>query len=188
MSEIPKKAPKRIKDKKQTPEERLELMRYNHMMYGPTVGEQKLSPRKTDYGASYLKHPKFQSLMTAFRKGSTFKFDVTVNETISTIATDGSHITFNDKVLYYTRPLNKYEENLFLDRVSSVQHQTNEAVVHLVFAVLRSFPELGEPQILYMYHKFYYGNESLESGETGPGSNILIGSYKHQKPHERPRN
>jgi hypothetical protein len=187
MTEPAEKSPKRIKDYKPTPEQRQANMRYNQMMYGPTEGELKHAPRKVDFGASYLKHPKFQSLMTAFRRGASFKFDITAGGALSCIATDGTHITFNDKVIYYTRPLNKHVDNLFLDRASAVQLQGNDAVVHLVFAVLRSFPELGEPQLAYQYHKLYQGNESLETGPTGPGSNLLIGGFKHSKPLERPK-
>jgi hypothetical protein len=179
------KAPKKVKEKKQTPQERLEAMRYNHMMYGPTEGELKMAPKKIDFGASFLKHPKFQSLMTAFKNGTAFKFDVTTNGKISTISTDGSHISFDTKVLFYARSLNKYEDNLLLDRGSAVQLQSTDAVVHLVFAVLRSLPELGEPPFSYMHHKFYQGTGSLETSATDQGSNILIGPYKHNKTHEK---
>ena len=181
------KAPKKVKEKKQTPQERLEAMRYNHMMYGPTEGELKMAPKKIDFGASFIKHPKFQSLMTAFKNGTAFKFDITANGKISTIATDGSHITFDAKVLFYARPLNKYEDNLLLDRGSAVQLQSTDAVVHLVFAVLRSLPELGEPPLSYLHHKFYQGTGSLETSATDQGSNILIGPYKHNKTHEKTR-
>ena len=188
MTETPGKSPKRIKDYKPTPEQRQANMRYNQMMYGPTAGELKHTPKKIDFGASYLKHPKFQSLLTAFRRGAAGKFEVTANGAICTIATDGTQITFNEKTIVYTRPLNKHMDNLFLDRASAVQLQGTDAVVHLVFAVLRSFPELGEPQLQYQYHKFYQGTESLETGPTGPGSNLMIGAFKHSKPLERPRN
>jgi len=181
------KAPKKVKDKKQTPQERLEAMRYNHMMYGPTDGELKMTPKKIDFGASFIKHPKFQSLMTAFKNGTEFKFDITANSKIFTIATDGSHITFDGKVVFYARPLNKYEDNLLLDRGSAVQLQTTDAVVHLVFAVLRSLPELGEPALSYLHHKFYHGTGSLETSATDQGSNLLIGIYKHNKTHEKTR-
>lgn len=187
MTENPEKAPKKIKDKKQTPQERLEAMRYNHMMYGPTEGELKNNPKKIDYGASFLKHPKFQSLITAFKNGTAFKFDVTANLKIYSITTDGSHISFDSKLIFYSRPLNKYEDNLLLDRAAAIQLQTADAAVHLVFAVLRSFPELGEPQIQYLHHKFYHGNSTLESGSGEMGSNLLIGPYKHNKTHERTR-
>ena len=188
MTETPGKSPKRIKDYKPTPEQRQANMRYNQMMYGPTEGELKHAPRKVDYGAPYLKHPKFQALLTAFKRGAASSFDINANGTLSSIATDGSGIAVNGKVVFYTRPLNKHMDNLFLDRAAAVQLQGNEAVVHLVFAVLRSFPELGEPQVQYQYHKFYQGTESLETGPTGPGSNLLIGAFKHSKPLERPKN
>jgi hypothetical protein len=181
------KAPKKVKERKQSPQERLEAMRYNHMMYGPTEGELKLNPKKVDFGASFLKHPKFQSLMTAFKNGTAFKFDITASGKISTIDTDGSHISFDGKVLFYSRALNKYEDNLLLDRGSAVQLQTTDAVVHLLFAVLRSLPELGEPQFSYLHHKLYHGTGSLETSSTEQGSNVLVGPYKHNKTHEKIR-
>jgi hypothetical protein len=185
MTENPGKAPKKVKEKKQTPQERLEAMRYNHMMYGPTDGELKMNPKKVDFGGSFLKHPKFQSLMTAFKNGTAFKFDITANSKLFSIATDGSHISFDGKVLFYSRALNKYEDNLLLDRGTAIQLQTTDAVVHLVFAVLRSLPELGEPQLSYMHHKLYHGNGSLETGSVDQGSNLLMGPYKHNKTHEK---
>jgi hypothetical protein len=178
------KAPKKEKEKRQTPQERLEAMRYNHMMYGPTEGELKLNPKKVDYGASFLKHPKFQSLMVAFKNGTSCKFDITANGKLSTIATDGSHITFDGKVLFYSRALNKYEDNLLLDRGPAIQLQTTDPVVHLVFAVLRSLPEIAE-QLSYQHHKFYHGTGSLETSSTEQGSNLLLGPYKHNKTHEK---
>jgi len=186
MTGNPEKAPKKIKEKKQTPQERLEAMRYNHMMYGPTEGELKLVPKKIDFGASFLKHPKFQSLITAFKNGTAFKFDVTANARMFSIDTDGSHISFDGKVIFYSRPLNKYEDNLLVDRASAIQLQSTDAAVHLVFAVLRSFPELGEPQIQYLHHKFYHGAGTLETS-ANEQSNLLIGPYKHNKTHERIR-
>jgi len=187
MAEIPGKAPKKVKEKKQTPQERQEALRYNHMMYGPTDGEQKLTPRKVDYGAPYLKHPKFQSLMKAFKNGTAFKFEITANEKLSTIATDGSQISVNGKMIFYSRPLNKYEDNLLIDRAAAVQFQAMDAIVHLVFAVLRSFPELEEGQLIYQRHQFYHGLETLDGGPAGEGPNLLLGAYKHTKVHERIR-
>jgi len=181
------KLPKKVKEKKQSPQERLEAMRYNHMMYGPTEGEMKQNPKKVDYGVSFLKHAKFQGLMTAFKNGTAFKFDVTAGGRIFTIDTDGSHISFDGKVIFYSRPLNKYEDNLMLDRASAVQLQTTDAVVHLVFAVLRSLPELGETPFSYLHHKFYHGTGSLETGATDQGSNLLVGPYRHNKTHEKLR-
>ena len=183
-----KKAPKKIKEKRQTPEQRLEAMRYNHMMYGPTAGEMKSAPKVVDYGASFLKHPKFQSLMTAFKRGAAFKFDITTNGKLISIDTDGSHITFDGKTVFYSRPLNKFEENLFLDRTTAIQYQTNDAVIHLLFAVLRSFPELGDMQLQYTRRKLFYGNDTVESAGADQGSNIGLGPFKHSKPHERPKN
>lgn len=187
MTSMPGKPPKKVKEKKQSPEKRLEALRYNHMMYGPTAGELRPAAKKINYGAAYLGHPKFQGLMTAFKKGATDKFDVTEKGKVYTISTDGSHIFFDGKIIYYSRPLNKYEDNLLLDRTSTIQYQTTDALVHLAFAVLRSFPEMGTPQLSYMNHQFYYGAETLEAGIAEQGPNLLIGSYKHQKAHEKPR-
>ena len=185
MAEGTKKAAKKEKEKKQSPEARLEAMRYNHMMYGPTEGELKLAPKKVNYGASYLKHPKFQSLVTAFRNGNAFKFDILTDGKLVTIATDGSHIQYDGRTLFYARPLNKHEDNLFLDRASAVQLQTLDAAVHLTFAVLRAFPELGEPELTYQHHKFYHGTDALEFGTTEQTSNLMVGTFKSHKTIEK---
>jgi hypothetical protein len=185
MTSTTPKAPKKQKEKRQTPEERLEALRYNQMMYGPTAGELRPPPRKINYGASYLKHPKFQSLMAAFKKETAFKFDVSDKGKVFTISTDGSHILFDGKIIYYCRPLNRHEHSLLMDRAAVLQYQSNEALVHLVFAVLLSFPELGAPQLTYRYGQFIYGAEPLEAGIATHGPNLLIGSYKHGKAPER---
>lgn len=187
MTATPGKAPKKEKEKKQSPEKRLEALRYNHMMYGPTAGELRPAAKKVNYGAAYLNHPKFQGLMTAFKKGVAFQFDVTEKGKSYTIATDGSHISFDGKIIYYSRPLNKHEDNLLLDRAATIQYQTTDALVHLTFAVLRSFSELGTHLLSYMNHQFYYGPETLESGIAELGPNLLIGSYKHSKALEKAR-
>ena len=187
MTAVAKKAPKKEKEKRQSPEERLEALRYNHMMYGPTAGEFRPPLKKINYGASYLKHPKFQNLMTAFKNGSEYKFDVSDKGKVYTISTDGAHILFDGKIIYYCRPLNKYEHNLLMDRASTLQYQSNEALVHLAFAVLKSFPELGTPQLSYLNNQFYYGNEPLEAGVEAQGPNFMIGSYKHGKNPDKAR-
>lgn len=187
MTVSPGKAPKKVKEKRQTPEERAEALRYNHMMYGPTAGEARPSAKKTNFGASYLAHPKFQALITAFKKGQTYQFDVTDKAKVCTIGTDGSHISFNGKTLFYARPLNRHEENLLLDRLTAAQFQTTDALVHLVFAVLRSLPELGPSALYYMNHQFYLGQETLEAGAAEQGQNLLMGSYRHQKVQDLPR-
>ena len=187
MTATPGKAPKKVKEKRQSPEERLEALRYNHMMYGPTAGEMRPVSKKMNYGASYLKHPKFQGLMTAFKKGTAYQFDVTDKGKVFTISTDGSHISFDGKIIYYSRPLNKHEDNLLLDRTATIQYQTTDALIHLIFAVLRSFSELGTPQLFFMNHQFYYGSETLETGVAEQGPNLLIGSYKHTKAQEKAR-
>jgi hypothetical protein len=185
MDEPKEKPAKRPKDHRPTAAERLENLRYNQMMYGRTSTERKMQPKRVDYGASFLKHPKFQGLMAAFRKGAAASFEVTAGETTSTIATDGVQITFNDRTLFYSRPSGKNLGHLFLDRAAAVQLQGNEVVVHLVFAVLHSFAELEDPGVLYLYHKFYQGPESLESGPSGPGTNLNLGTFKHTRPSER---
>jgi hypothetical protein len=187
MTAAPGKAPKKEKEKRQTPEERLEALRYNHMMYGPTENETRMKPPKVDYGASYLKHPKFQALMAAFRKGTAFKFEVTAADKVSEISTDGSHILFEGRILFYSRQLNRYENNLLLDREVATQLQTVDPLVHLVFAVLRSFPEMGAPQITYLRKQFYMGIETLDTGIEQHGANMLIGPYKHNNSLEKPK-
>jgi hypothetical protein len=181
MTPTPGKAPKKEKVKRQSAEERLEGIRYIHMMYGPTAGEQKLVTRKVNLGTTYLAHPKFQNLMTAFKKGDSFQFNVADKGKNYIISTDGTHILFDGKIIYYSRPLNRYEDNLLMDRVSMIQYQTTDALIHLAVAVLRSLPELGTPQLSYMNHKFYFGPETLEAASAEQGPNLLIGSYRHKK-------
>lgn len=175
------KAPKKVKEKRQTPEERLEAMRYNHMMYGPTEGELKNAPKRVDYGAPFLKAPKFQSLITAFKKGGVFSFDITTAGRNFSVTADGSQIAFNGKTLFYSRALNRHEDNLLLDKASAVQHQTNDPVIHLIFAVIKSFPDLDGAQLQYQHRKFYCGNDTLESSAVDQGANLLLGSFKHTK-------
>lgn len=187
MTAAPGKAPKKEKEKKQTPEERLQALRYNHMMYGPTAGEMRPAAKKVNYGTAYLNHPKFQGLLAAFRKGTPFRFDVTDKGKSYTVATEDSHITFDGKVIYYSRHLNKYEDNLLLDRASTVHYQGIEAFVHLAFAVLRSFPDLEAPPLSYLQGQFYLGSETLDAGMAEQGPNLLLGSFKHSKVPEKPR-
>ena len=187
MTAGPGKAPKKEKRKTQSAEERLQAMRYNHMMYGPTAGEPRASAKRADYGAAYLKHPKFQELMTAFRKGLAFQFEVKDKDRPFVIATAESQITFNGRVLCYSRSLNRYEDSLLLDRVVATQFQTIEALVHLVFAILRSLPELEAPPLAYTRRQFYLGAEPLEEGVAVQGPNLLLGSYRHQRAEDRVR-
>lgn len=181
MSSAPGKAPKKEKVKRQTPEERAEGLRYIHMMYGPTAGERALVTRKTNLGAPYLSHPKFLSLMEAFKKGDSFQFSVTDKGRSYTIATDGTHILFDGKIIYYSRSLNRHEDNLLMNRVSTIQYQTTDALIHLAAAVLRSLPELEAPPITYVNHKLYYGGETLEVAAAEHGPNFLVGSFRHRK-------
>jgi hypothetical protein len=183
----PGKAPKKPKEKRQTPAERQEAMRYNHMMYGPTAGELRPAAKKVNYGGAYLSHPKFQNLITALKKGTTFSFDVTDKGKVCAIATDGAHITFDGRVIFYSRALNKHEDNLLLDREVTVQLQTLDALVHLVFAVVRALPELGAPPFSYQARQFFLGAETLEAGIPTQGPNLLLGSFKHSKVIEKPR-
>ncbi len=187
MTTTAKKTPKKEKEKRQSPEERLEALRYNHMMYGPTAGELRPAPKKVNYGVPYLNHPKFQSLMTAFKNGSEYKFNVSDKGKVYIVSTDGSHILFDEKIIFYCRPLNKYEHSLLLDGNSTLQYQLNEAFVHLAFAVLQSFPELEKQQLSYVHNRFCYGTGTLEAGVAEQGPNLMIGSYRHVKPQEKTR-
>lgn len=178
MTTAPGKAPKKQKAKSQTAEERLEAMRYNHIMYGPTANERRTVAKKVDFGAAYIQHPKFQSLMTAFKSGLKFQFSVTNKGKSYNVSTDGIHIFFDEKVLYYSRALNKFERNLLLDRTVMLQFKGNDAFVHLAFAVIRSLPELGSPQLSFRNNEFYFGLEELGAGIPVQGPNLMIGAYK----------
>ncbi len=175
------KAPKKPKEKRQTPEERQKALRYNHMMYGPTAGEARPTAKKVQHGSAYLQHPKFQALMAAFKKGLTYRFEVTDKGRSYPIATEESQISFDGKVLYYARPSNRHEDHLLLDRVVALQNQTTDALVHLVFAVLRSLPELDTPPLTYLNRQFYLGAISLDTDIDREGANLLMGSFKHQR-------
>jgi hypothetical protein len=187
MSSTPGKAPKKEKEKKQSEAERLAGLRRNHMLYGPTAGELRPVSKKIDYGASYLKHPKFQSLIAAFKKGSAFTFNVTDKDRVLAIATDESHLSFDGKVVFYSRPLNKHEDSLLLDKQAAVYFQRIESFVHFAFAVLKSFPELEAPALSYLHHEFILGAEPLEAGIADQGPNLLLGSFKHNHLQERPK-
>lgn len=184
MTSTPAKPPKKEKAKRPSPEKLAEGLRYIHMMYGPTAGEQKLVARKLNLGAPYLSSAKFQALMAAFTKGEANQFSVTDKGRSYVIATDGSQILFDGRTLYYSRPLNRYEDNLLMNRVTMTQYQTTEAFIHLAVAVLRSLPDLGQVQITYVNHKFYLGSETLEVAAAEQGPNLLIGSFRHKKVHE----
>ena len=181
------KPAKKVKEKRLTPAERAEALRYNHMMYGPTAGERRPIAKKVTYGAAYLQHPKFQGLIAAFRKGAPFQFEVTDKGKACPIATDGSNISFNGRVLFYARPSNRYEDLLLLDRSVALQYQTVDALVHLVFAVLRSFPELEPPPLSFQNRAFHLGAETLDVGMADQGPNLLLGSYRHAKAQDQPR-
>jgi hypothetical protein len=189
MSGTPEKAARKPKQKqkREPPPDITESVRYSQIMYGRTTTELKMLPKRVDYGGSYLRHPKFQNLVAAFRKGTESQFDITTGDTVCTIATDGTTISFQGRKLFYTRPQNHYENNLFLDREAAVQLQTQEAAVHLVFAVVRSFPELGDTAIRYQYRKFFHGDESLESAPTGLTANLMLGAIRNHRPSDRAR-
>lgn len=187
MTEIDKSAPRKAKPKKQTPEERLAALRYNRMMYGPTPNERRPAPLRVDYGSSYLGHPKFQSLMTAFKNGADYQFSVADKGKSYTVSTHESEILFDGRMIFYCRPLNRYESNLLMDRAAMVQYQTNEALVHLSFAVLLFFPELGKPLLSYSLNEFSYDKELLEAGIAAQGPNLLIGVFRHSKAPEKTR-
>jgi hypothetical protein len=123
--------------------------------------------------------------MAAFKKGASFRFDVTDKGKVYTIATDGSAISFDGRTIYYSRPLSRYEDHLLMDRAVMMQYQNTEALVHLAFAVLRSLPELGTLQLSYVKRQFYYGPETLDTGITQQGSNLLIGTYRHGRLQEK---
>lgn len=178
MASVPSKNPKKEKAKSQTPEQRLEANRYNQMMYGATISELKPVAKKVNFGATYIKHPKFQNLLLAFKTGANFQFNVSEKSKSYTISTDGTQIFFENSVLFYTRSLNKYENNLLLDKTVMLRHQTIDAFVHLVFAVIRSFPELGTPRLSYTNNQFFWGSEELGAGIAEQGPNLLIGSCK----------
>jgi hypothetical protein len=187
MTAAPGKAPKKEKEKKQSEADRLAGLRRNHMLYGPTAGEMRPVLKKVDYGVAYLKHPKFQSLIAAFKKGTAFEFNVTDKEKVLTIATAESNISFDGKVVFYSRPSNRHEDHLLLDKQSTVHFQRIDAFVHLVFAVLKSFPELEAPPLSYLRHEFILGAEPMEAGIAEQGPNLLLGAFKHAHFQERPK-
>lgn len=185
MTAAPGKAPKKEKPKRQTPEERQEALRYNHIMYGPTAGEMRPAAKKVDYGAPYLAHTKFLSLMTAFKKGAEFQFSVADKGKTHNISTDEAQIRFDGKVIYYSHSHNRYESDLLLDRSAALQFQAIDSFVHLAIAVLRSFPELGTPLLSFKFGEFWYGAEKLETGIAAQGPNLRIGTYRVQAPKDK---
>jgi len=178
MSESSTKAPKPEKLKPQSAERRQEALRYNQMMYGPTSGERRPVVKKVDYGAPYLAHPKFVALMHAFKSGTEAQFSVTFKEQAYPITTDGTHILFDGKVVFYTRPLNKYERHLLVDRAALMQYQGIDPFVHLVFAVLRSIPEATDQTLTYQNAQFWNGAETLDIGIAQHGPNLMMGVFR----------
>lgn len=178
MTSASSKPPKKEKVKPQTPKQRLEANRYNQMMYGASSSELTPTAKKINFGATYLKHPKFQNLISAFKTGTNFQFNVSEKGKSFIISTDGTQLLFENHVLFYTRPLNKHEYNLLLDKTTMLRYLTVDAFVHLVFAVMRSFPELGSPQLRYRNNQFFWGSEELGAGIAEQGPNLLIGACK----------
>jgi hypothetical protein len=185
VSATPDKKPK--KERKQTEAERLAALRYNHMLYGPTAGELRPVAKTTYDGSAYLKHPKFQSLIAAFKKGTEFKFDVTDKDRVFTISTAESNLAFDGKIMFYSRPLNRHEHSLLLDKQAAIPYQRRESFVHFVFAVLKSLPELEAPPLAYRRPEFLLGSESMEDTVATQGPNLLLGAYTHSHPQERPK-
>lgn len=179
MSETTPKPPKKEKERRQTPEERQQALRYNHMMYGLTANEKMRSPRKVDYGAPYLAAPKFQALIAAFKKASVGSFEVTQGGRSHSVTTEEGQISFNGKVFCYTRHLNRFEDNLLVDLNAALQFEESEVFVHLLFAILRSFPELGAPRLVYGNRTFYLDGETLKTAIQTVGPNLLMGSFPH---------
>lgn len=186
MTDAPGKTPKKAKEKRPSPQDRLASIRYSHMMYGPTAGEMRPTVRKADLGAPYLNHPKFQSLMSAFKRGAAYTFDVTDKGKVYPVATAEFQITFGGRVVYYARPANRYEDHLLLDRSTALHYQAVEAFAHLVFAVLRSLPDLENPPLTHLRNQFYWDGETLDVGIAQQGPNQLLGGFRHGRPLERP--
>lgn len=181
MTIAPKKNPKKEKTKQQSPEQRLEALRYNQMMYGATASELVPASKKVNFGGTYIKHDKFQELISAFKNGVKADFSVKEKDKKYRISTDENQILFDDKVIFYSRVLNKFENNLLLDKTEILRYQTTEAFVHLIFAVIRSLPDLGAPRLSYLNNEFLWDSVGLGVGLAEHGPNLLIGSYKIQK-------
>lgn len=181
MADFPSNAPKPAKDRKPTAQE----LHTNSLLYGPTGREQKPVAKKVDYGAAYLDHPKFQALIKAFRNGAPYRFEVSSAGRAYAIATANSEITVNGRVLCYSRPLNRSVDNLLLDRTTAVQLQDADPVVHLVFAVVRSFPELDAGPFTYLRRRFFHAGVALDAMPEEEGPNLLLGAFHNAKFRER---
>jgi hypothetical protein len=179
------KPPKKEKPRRQTAEERQQMLAYHRTMYGPTSDELRSAVKKVDWGAPYLKHAKFLSLVAAFRLGGTSEFSVTDKGRTFVVATEGGHLRFHGAVLFYASPVNRYESSLLLDRTTAQRFQEIEAFAHLVLAVLRSFPETGAPRLRVVNKEFWLGEERLEAGLATDGPNLRIGDFRHAPPKEK---
>jgi hypothetical protein len=181
----PAKPAKKEKPKRQTEAERQAMLAYHRTMYGPTSGEHRAVVKKVDWGAPYLQHPKFLGLVEAFRHGRTFEFSVTDKGRAYGVSTDGGLLRFSDAVIFYSRPLNKYESSLLMDRAAALRFQEIESFAHLVFAILRSFPELGPIRLRMSNRELWWDTERLEAGIAAQGPNLLVGDFRHAAPKEK---
>lgn len=185
MADSPAKPPKKEKPRRQTEAERQAMLAYHRTMYGPTSGEQRTVVKKVDWGAPYLQHPKFLMLVDAFRHGRAFEFTVTDKGRGFTVATDGGLLRFDGAVVFYSRPINRYESSLLMDRGAALRFQEVESFAHLALAVLRSFPELGPLRLKMVNKEFWWDAERLEAGIAAHGPNLLVGDFRHATPKEK---
>jgi hypothetical protein len=184
-TETVKKKDKKEKKKKVAYDKKAHLD-YNKLMYGPLGCEQKRLAPKVNYGAGFQGSEKFKALISAFKNNTSYKFEVKIQDKNYVVATDGIHISFDNIVVCYSRPSNRFEDLLLLDRNSLIQHNNTVGVIHLVFGVLKAFPELKH-MLTYVQHKFYWGAESVDKASDAQyGSNILVGAFKHQRFQNRP--
>jgi hypothetical protein len=182
---VTKKEKKKEKKKKQT-YDKVAALKYNKLMYGPLSCEQKKIAPKVNYGAGFIGHEKFKALLSAFKNNTPYKFEIKINDKSYTVATDGTHISFDNIVVCYSRPSNRFEDLMLLDRNSLIQHNNTAGVIHLVFGVLKSLPELKH-SLTYVQHKFYWEAEGVDKASDAEyGANILVGPFKHQRFQDRP--
>ncbi len=185
MADSPAKPAKKEKPKRQTEAERQAMLAYHRTMYGPTSGEPRAVVKKVDWGAPYLQHPKFLALVEAFRHGKSFEFNVTDKGRTYAVSTEGGHLRFGGAVVFYSRPINKYESSLLMDRAEALRFQEVESFAHLALAVVRSFPELGPVRLRVSNKEFWWDTERLEAGIAAQGPNLLLGDFRHATPKEK---
>jgi hypothetical protein len=185
MADSPAKSPKKEKPRRQTEAERRAMLDYHRTMYGPTSGEHRAVVKKVDWGAPYLQHPKFLALVEAFRHGKSYEFSVTDKGRTYAVSTEGGHLRFGGAVVFYSRPINKYESSLLMDRSEALRFQEVESFAHLALAVVRSFPELGPVRLRVSNKEFWWDTERLEAGIAAQGPNLLLGDFRHATPKEK---